>query len=194
MADLYGSQDVTIRNDDGTKIVDVVTGADSINRLAVGANWGIGEFTRLGYVYSVNASLSMASADVDNPLILIKNPNGSGKTLYFYEFSFSIAVTNVTALFEVYQSPTITTNGTAMTITNRCVGGGFGASIATAYTLPTTSSNGAELMRYHQGQNTPAFRVADFAVILKPNNNLVITGNPSSNTRVGAITVVWAEF
>ena len=155
----------------------------------------IGELVKAGRVYSVALTLNMAIAAFDNPVILLRNPVGSLKTLYIYRILTGVFTSNTFVDFKVFANPTITTNGTSQTPVNRAVGGGFGASVMTAFSFPTVSANGTPLLTQVCGQNTNSFDgVEDFSIQVSPNNNLLITANPSANNRESKVTVIYAEF
>lgn len=61
-------------------------------------------------------------------------------------------------------------------------------------TLPTTSSNGQQLIAMAQGQNSTQTTLIDQAQIsLEPGENLLITGAPSSNNREVSVSLIWSE-
>jgi hypothetical protein len=204
MADLTDrSTDVSIHNPtDNTKAVATITDG-AIERLAVDAKVSvavpsasnISNLVKLGYVYCWAGRVNMASAGVNNPIFLMKNPSGSSKVLYIYKMHFGVDVENNYANFRLYASPTITTNGTLQTVYNRNIGGGFGASAMQAYTLPTVSANGNEIMNVEVGQNNNSIEtLSDFGIHIQANNNIMITGDPKSNSRNAVLTIVWAEY
>lgn len=203
MADLPDrTDDVSIHDETKTKTVSVITDG-SYERLAVEAKIdtavpstdNISALVIAGYVYSCAFSVNMASAGVKNPLFLMKNPSGSGKTVYIHSMRFGVDVENNYANFIVFANPTITANGTTETSRNRCIGGGFGASAMSTFTLPTVSANGNPIENVEVASNSSSVEAAShFAIMVKENNNLMITGDPKSNNRTAVITIVWAEF
>lgn len=76
MADLYGSQDVTIRNDDGTKIASIST-EGSRERLATDTHVDASGTAVHAYYYGTSAT-TLSTYTV-----------GTGKVLYIYGWGFS---------------------------------------------------------------------------------------------------------
>lgn len=146
-------------------------------------------------VYTVSTSINMTSSGVENPLLLITNPGANTKILYIYSLSLGLILANNAADFELYASPTITTNGTLQTPQSNYVGGGAPASVMNIYTLPTVSSNGAEMGDFFYGQNQNSINfLANLSIAIKPGNSILLTGNPiNSNNRPANITLVWVE-
>lgn len=154
----------------------------------------ISQFVAQNKVYSFSSDLNMTTSGTQNPLVLLKNPSGSGKVIYLYKVIFGTNVTNVLAEFKIYANPTVTANGTAITPISNNIGGGASASIVQAYSLSTVSSPGSNLNSFTISQNNSAFSsIEDFSIFIQPDNSLLLTGNPGSNSREASITVVWVE-
>lgn len=144
-------------------------------------------------LYSAATEVQMTSAGVDNTLLLLRNPAGSGKTLYVFKIYAGTSVTNVAAVFKLFANPTVNSNGTALTVANRNIGG-TGASVGLVNSLPTVSSTGTKMSSLALGQNNSSIIFAeDFSVALKPGNSLLVTGDPSSNNRQSILTIAWRE-
>jgi hypothetical protein len=155
----------------------------------------IAALTTAGYVYCFAGQINMTSSGSDNPLLYIENPTGSGKVLYIYSMRFGVNVSNNYANIKVFANPTITANGTTQTPPNRCIGGGFGASDMNVYTLPTVSANGTQIENLEVAENGNSIHSAEnFAMHFEENNKMLVTGDPKSNNREAAITIIWAEF
>lgn len=153
----------------------------------------ISDYTNNGKLFSVADNMFMTSAGVDNPIVLIKNPSGSGKVFYLYRTAFGINVENIYGNFKMFKNPTVTANGTALTIVNNRISGSETSSML-AYKLPTVSSNGTRIGSYIVAQNASSLITnEDFAIQLEPNNSILITGDPKSNSREAVITITWAE-
>jgi hypothetical protein len=147
-------------------------------------------------VYSVALSVAAASAGVDNPLVYIRNPSGSGKALHILKVIGGTAVANVADTYKLTANPTVSANGTSQTAVSRNVGGGAGTAVALVTTLPTVSAVGSVLQNAVGGQNsqTVEILIEEYSTIVQPNNAILVTADPSSNNRVSAITVIWAEI
>ena len=176
-------------NSDGS-INTNITSAPSAPPTAI----GISSLVTANRVFGLALDINQTTAGTDNPLLLLKNPSGSGKTLYIYLMAFGTNVTNVSSEVILFANPTITTNGTSQTPVNQNIGDST-VSTMTAFSLPTISANGTRLRSYELGQNNNSVEsISDFSIHLLANQNLLITGNPSSNNRGAVITIIWAEF
>lgn len=145
--------------------------------------------------YSIAVSANMVSAGTDNPLILFRNPANSGKTIIITDIYAGTQVSNVSATFKVFSTPTITSNGASQTPIVRNIGSTCPPSVSLVTSLPTISSNGSAACSRVQGQNSNSAHFKnEYNFILMPNTALLITGDPLSNNRLSQITIVWAEI
>lgn len=160
----------------------------------VTGDYGVHDIVAANQMYSTSVEVNLATAAADNPAVLFKNPNGSGKTIYIWRIFCGVTIQNVSAEFRVWLSPTITANGTGLTLASRNVGGGAPASAANAYSLPSVSSNGTLAEGMYQGQNSNSIVLTmDSSLALAANTSMLITGNPLSNNRSAIITIIWYE-
>lgn len=188
MADLsftQGADPVSVVND------------SSGNQLVVNSDGSINTQLLLNYnvsqdkVFTLSGSFNAATGGADNPIFLIKNPNASGKILKLRKLLVGCTVNNVFVEFTIYYAPTITSNGTTQTPRNNLIGSST-ASVAQAFSLPTLSSLGTQILNFTVGQNSTGPEV-NLHLDLQANQNLVIAAQPGSNNRQVQITVVWAE-
>jgi hypothetical protein len=154
----------------------------------------ISAYTTANKVYVTAFNVNMPTSGTDNPLLLVRNPTGSGKTLYVYKLGFGSTVANVSAVFKVFSDPTVTANGTSQAATSLNIGGGAPAASILSTSTPTITANGAEIESYEAGSNNNSGSfVEDFSIHVAANHALLITGNPGSNNRDAALTIVWVE-
>jgi hypothetical protein len=154
----------------------------------------ISAYTSANKVYVTAFNVNMPTSGTDNPLLLVRNPTGSGKTLYVYKLGFGSTVANVSAVFKVFSDPTVTANGTSQAATSLNIGGGAPAASVLSTSTPTITANGAEIESYEAGSNNNSGSfVEDFSIHVAANHALLITGNPGSNNRDAALTIVWVE-
>ena len=195
------TQNVNIWNDAKSKAVSIITDG-AIERLAVDAAFpittptigNVSALTSSGKMYTVAVSVNLASASLDNPIILIKNPTSNTKRLYLYKVNLGCDVANVNINFKLFHTPTISNNGSVLTPVNLFIGGGFPASSLEVYQLSTISVSGTIIQTYGTGQNTSSYDgLQDFSIQVSPNSTILLTGKPSSNNRLSIITMVWAE-
>lgn len=128
----------------------------------------------------------------ETPFLLFRNPTGSGKFVRVYSIRIS---SDDAATFRVYQTPTVTANGTAVTTLNNYVKSGAAAASSTVFSQPTTSSNGT---LYHVHITTAEEGTIELQleqhIILDANNAILITvANGSNNTPTNA-SISWIEI
>lgn len=146
------------------------------------------------YVYCSAHLVNAASSALHNPVILFRNPSGSGKNIYFLQASGNSTISNERTLFRVFEGPTVTGPGSAITTRNRRLGGGAGAAVALVNEFPTISATGYNISNIQTGENTNSQDFVDMQQLcLLPGQTILITAQPKSNNRVQAITLVWAE-
>ena len=188
MADLnfsQGADPVAIYNDlSGNQLV--VNSDGSINTQAL-LNYEVGQ----DKVFSLSGNFTAAVGGADNPIFMIKNPSGSGKTMKIRRLRVGCAVTNVIVEFKIFYAPTITLNGTSQTPRNNLIGSST-ASAMTAFSLPTLSVLGTQILDVVIGQNSAA-PVYETSLNVQANQTVVITAAPASNNRAVTIDVMWAE-
>ena len=201
MSDISNNQKNTIGIENITSGYDLLINADgSINvntvlpPLSPPSSNTVSQLVKEEKMFSVATGINLAAAGTNNPAILIKNPSGSNKTFYLYRSSFGIDIENNYVNYRIYANPTITTNGTTFTPTKNRIGGTIN-SVMQVYTLPTISSLGLVLQTYEVASNGNSIQTLDdFSLHVLPNNNILVTGDPKSNNRLGIITISWAEF
>jgi hypothetical protein len=154
----------------------------------------ISDYVSANKVYVTAFNVNMPSAGTDNPLLLVRNPTGSGKILYVYKLGFGSTVANVSAIFKVFANPTVTANGTSQAAVSLNIGGGAPVASMLSTSTPTVTAAGSEIESYEAGSNNNSGSfVEDFSIHVAANNSLLITGNPASNNRDAALTIVWVE-
>lgn len=191
MAISQGSTQTTIRDQATGALVGV-----SSDRLKVDST-DSGVLTRVtaNQFYSFAVDVNMATAGTNNPIVLLRNPNGSGKVIHVWLVDAGAVANNTEAEFSLFSSPTVTSNGSAITVGSRNIGGGASAAVLLATSLPTVSSNGTRIEGKVYGQNGNSVELGrEFSVAIQANNSLLITGNPNSNGRIAQVTVIWAEI
>lgn len=141
----------------------------------------------------VSAAIGVSDLSTDNPILLVKNPSVSGKTLVIVIRIYGCSITNVACMFRLYVDPTITSNGTALSVNPGLVGNPT-ASIASAFKLPTTTSFGTLYDSYIISQNSVGSPIQENQVLqLPPGHNWLITAAPGSNSRLVDISLKWIE-
>jgi len=91
--------------------------------------------------YVVTTGLNTISGTAEHPYLLLDNVSATVRILV-HHVSFGLDSNTVRALSYTYRDPTVTTNGTELTIHNTYVGADNPASTMKAYKDPTVSANG----------------------------------------------------
>lgn len=167
---------VVISSDQSTIPVSVVPPAGADVFSAVGERTGVG------------------TSEV--PVMLLKNPSGSGKVLSINQILLINRHTvSSLVIFRCYSSPTITANGTAISIPTLDIGSG-NTTVAEAYQSPTISANGTLMMTTtasgRANANPNAMQFAG-TLTLQPNTSILVTAIADGTNRVPVITMIWSE-
>jgi hypothetical protein len=196
--------DLPVTSDDGALPV-AITDPVSLNVIGVESDGSIYTGTTLeldvatGKGFGTVSEVLPVSAG-ETPVFLIKNPNGSGKKLKVSLLILGISpsvgsATGNTDLFRLYADPTITTNGTALTISNLDTQTGPPTSVMTAFFSPTVSANGTKLGTYCVSSQSGSLVVPQNAGrVLDANHNWLITQIGVVNgAATGVIQLEWIE-
>lgn len=142
------------------------------------------------YVASTIATLTVGTSET--AIYLFKNPNASGKKCKIFKGLFNLGGT---VTYRFYHTPTITTNGTAITPINQRISSSPPVAVATPFYSPTVSSNGTYMFQYASSAQTSTDEI-EFAwqPTIDPNFNLLITAQAGSNNTPLTITLIWNEL
>lgn len=180
-----------------------VTVADSngVNKLAVNADGSI----------NVNSTSSPSSATkvfggsaertgvgtTEVPVALFVNPSGSTKVVKVNQV---LLINRHTVTSQVvlrcYVSPTVTSNGTAVTTTTLDVGSGNTAT-ALLYQSPTVSANGvvAFVSQASGGSNVNPSELRFLGTFsLRAGSKILFTGAADGTSRIPVVSLVWEEI
>lgn len=148
-------------------------------------------------VFTTSFNFSLPTAGTETPAAFLKNPNASGKTLVIKRIHVNnIGQGNFQAFINIYSDPTTSANGTSQTATTTSIGSGATA-VATPFSGPTASANGARLYSESIGSgnqstiNNPLN--FDGLIRVAANHTLLITGEPNTNASNCAFTIIWQE-
>lgn len=154
------------------------------------------EFNKNGYMFSTIYEWTNVGTTEMNLLHLV-NPSGSGKNLIIWKLILTCFDTvSSFVYFRIYTNPTITGNGTALTISNGRVMASPNASIANAYRDPTTSALGTfKISCISAGGTAASARTLDVqgSLIIEPNNRILVTGKADGSNRDTSVYVEWSE-
>lgn len=174
---------------DGTNQVDVTN-----NMLDVYNKNSWDYYVEQGKGYVADTGFVTISGTSENDIFLLKNPSGSGKTVRIKHICSSIVatVTGDGHRLKLYAGPTITSDGTALTINK--FSSSQSASSMEAYYAPTISSRGTDVIGYFVGQGSSLVNTdVDLAFYLAPNENFLISLQSLNTGKSHSINVCWAE-
>jgi len=202
MSDPLTTQDVTLY-DENANPVDVVLDSGNKRRVCVDAQVSANLLggkdlwqteTENGKGFSVlTGGITIASTD-EVPICLIKNPVASGKIAEIYQFRVAISkgTAVVRGTIRIYRNPTITANGTALTI-NKLKISQSASSVMSAYKSPTISANGTQINNLSVTTENNILISEDLGRFIEANENMLVTFEPStSGTNVSFFTN-WIE-
>lgn len=92
--------------------------------------------------FTSTTDLLTIGSNAEVPLLLLKNPSASGVKIMITKFKFGTDSANTRTIIRIYANPTVTANGTALTITNTYIASSLPTPLAETYKSPTVSSNG----------------------------------------------------
>ncbi len=92
--------------------------------------------------YVSTTDLNSISGTSEHNYMLITNPSSSGKKVMITHFSSGLNSATTRSLLRVYSTPTITTNGTALTVVNTYIKTSPISEVVKIYKDPTISARG----------------------------------------------------
>jgi hypothetical protein len=145
-----------------------------------------------GKVFSIQGAFVTISGSSETDFMLFRNPTGSGKIVEFSKFFYTYTKGSAIALMRMYQAPTVTSVGAAITINKMNLGGAI-SPVALVYQTPTISNRGA-LRRVVGNSSVQTFIFErDLAFIIPANTDILITITPASNNTDHSVGIEWAE-
>ena len=131
-----------------------------------------------GKMFTVTTGILGTGSTSEVAYVLIDNPSGSGVTAKFRKMTFGVSSATTDIIdWAVYRAPTVTSNGTPLTVNGNRQTGQATAQVK-FYSLPTTSSFGTKLSQYRTsgqlgaGENPGNL---NFSLWLEANNKMLVT-------------------
>lgn len=188
--------------DESTEVT--VADAAGTNKLSVNADGSINivdasfSLADQDKIFQLAETLTITGGGTENNFLLLKNPSGSGKRMRLIDITLGFTNSiNVMAFFKLYASPTVTANGSALTIKPGRIGGSTPASAIEAYFRPTISVRGSEYINLmvSGGPGSPSSYHLDFdqSILVDENYAVLLTGTPDGTNRNVLLTLRWAE-
>lgn len=142
--------------------------------------------------FTFTTGLGNIAGNTEQPLALLTNPSGSGKKILVTHFLFGTDSSNVRSIWRAYKNPTVTANGTALTIVNTYIKPSPMVSAMEAYHMPTVSANGTALNMAISPANAPSRGVSRW-YFMEPGNSLLVTIENSQSNADSFGDVYWVE-
>ena len=152
----------------------------------------VDEYATFGKAFTVSTNLVTISGTSEQALLLLKNPSGSGKKILTSHFNFGLDTTTAREVIRVYKNPTVTSNGTSLTIENTLIKASPPSSACEAYKFPTVSSNGTLLNMTIMPANQPSRGFNRFYLV-EPDNSILVTVELSVGSVDGFLDIYWIE-
>jgi hypothetical protein len=146
-----------------------------------------------GDIFSAVIADYQAVDGAEHPHLLIKNPSNSTCVIRIISLEYTVTVSgSVNASFRHYMNPTITSNGTALTIVPIVADAVTGTtSQAQLFLKPTLSSNGTYFRNVLVGPTQTIF--SDIPIVLFPGKSLAINMRGNSASAFVSTNVIWTE-
>lgn len=160
------------------------------------ATTNIQNHTLLQMSFATSTGINSVAASAETAYFLLKNPTGSNKVLrlFLMRIGHQATTASTTMAYRLYANPTITANGTALTIVNQRIVSGASATAMQAFRSPTISANGSLMTEFMTFGQTP-FPEINFPhyIAIDANNSVLVTVQSSGLNVPSAVSAVWAE-
>jgi len=145
-----------------------------------------------GNVYLVSNEQNVSGTnEVD--ILLLQNLSGNTKTIFIQTTLLNSLSAGKQLTYRFYKNPTITANGTLLTISNSNFESANSSEMV-SYSSPTISARGTKLLAYITGANNRSkINTNLLGFIIPPNNALLISGQSSATNTISDMTISWVE-
>lgn len=171
--------------------------ADFRSRLPTEIEDELTDYAKAGFAFTVVLIDGTVRANsAETAVLYLKNT--SSKTMYIAAHLLTPGPTQGNWVnFNVYYNPTVTANGTSVSIVN-LLAGSANASVMSAFTAPTVTSNGVLIDAIPNSvSNSTAGpfskRILTPYYIIPPNNSILFTGVAKANNTPVYAVVDWFE-
>lgn len=170
--------------------VDANTSYSSINRTE------LSQLAYQGNAFTIVSNTLLANT-AETRLVYLVNSSVNAKLLYLSNILLSVDVSSANwCNFQIYYNPTVTANGTALTISNLRAGSAT-TSVMTAFSGPTVTANGTRVFFFPYNNSNQSGAVVPYScnpyIIVPPGNSLLITGTAKANNTPIIVDLNWFE-
>ena len=145
-----------------------------------------------GDAYTVTTGLNQISGTTETAYLYLKNPSGSAKSIMITHFKFGTDSASCRSLLRIYGNPTVSANGTSLTIANTKIMSSTPSSSMEAYRSPTVTANGGVLNLDISPANSPSKGLNRWYFV-EPGNSLLVTVDNSQANADSFADIYWIE-
>lgn len=142
----------------------------------------------LGYMITTGSSTIAGTSET--PLVLITNPVINTFNLLLFTKKLVATTAGHTATLNIYANPTITGNGTPLTVSPLRVDTNAPATSMTAFTGPTVSANGTLIGSLFAGNQED---IDTIPLVVDPANSILLTITVSNASDKVTAQLAWVE-
>lgn len=148
----------------------------------------------LNQSFMVTTNLITIPTAAETGFLLIKNPSASGKLVRIFHLSVGLLFNNQNGIFRFYVNPTITADGTGLSEVNCRQSSSPIVGVATAFSLPTTTSFGTlfHAIPIQQNSSMIPLLLPPFMTI-EPGINFLVTVDNAANNMPAVTNAMWLE-
>jgi hypothetical protein len=193
---IYNSSPITLTTGQGAALQTDVNGYLKVVQPSTGSlpQTYVQNLYNIGQGFHVATNTITVSGTGENAFFYLTNPNASGKTVRITDIIIGVdkGALFVVSQFRFYRDPTITVNGTALTI-SKAKKSQSAASVCSAYSSPTASANGTlfKLMQVTSGLNN--YECVEMEIIIEANEKLLITVQGGTTNSVHSVSISFVE-
>jgi hypothetical protein len=146
-----------------------------------------------GNCFIITTSDLLGTSSAEIPRVLLRNPSNSDKKIFIFRVEEQCNTSTGNAMYRYYKRPTVTSEGTPLTINNLSIGNSA-TSVSLAYLNPTASLYGTKLMNTIVSQMSTLVRERSSPLlVLYPGEDLLINVRANSGTTTWCINLYWKE-
>ena len=149
-------------------------------------------YAETGKAFSMTTPIVVISGQLETDYMLLRNPTGGTLNVEMHSLMYTYSKGSGLALVKIYESPTITNNGTSITI-NKMKLDGSTSPVGLASYSPTISARGILRRVFGASSVGSALIEYDLGLIIPPNRSLLYTIVPAANNAEHALYLDWAE-
>lgn len=153
----------------------------------------IAEVANEGLSFTSSTLLNNISGTSEHPYLLIRNPVAAARRILITHYSVFIDATTARSILMAYKNPTITSNGSSLSVVNTYAKTSPETSEITIFKDPILSDNGSFLNMTGSKADTDSRGINRY-YWCDPGNDLLFTvQNSISNSSVN-LSIIWVEL